>query len=106
MARPTKHTDPKTLQRPADPPLTAVAAKPVDTPPAAITTPAVCCKTCTYGQDISFGIGGRRCRALPPQAHYLSRFYGDGPSSGVNAIGMWPVVKDTDSCGAWQSMEA
>lgn len=63
------------------------------------------CSTCTFGQDLKLGGGQRRCRALPPQAHYLSRHYGDGPESGALAIAMWPVVADTDACGIWQSYD-
>jgi hypothetical protein len=87
-----------------------VAAGPSSDPQPAVAAAApapvkIICATCAYGQDLSLA-KLRRCRANPPQAHYLSRFYGEDQTAGVHALAMWPQVKDDDSCGAWQSMDA
>jgi hypothetical protein len=115
--KPPKHTDPRTLSRPADPPapqsqppttdpgLVAAGPSPESQPAAAPQPVKLSCATCTYGQDTALA-GQRRCRAQPPQAHYLSRFFGTDQSSGVHALAMWPQVKDDDHCGAWEPVDA
>lgn len=74
------------------------AALPADAPV------KVQCSTCQYGQDTTLG-GLRRCRANPPQAHFVNRMFGDKTTSGAHAIGMWPVVEDWDACGHWQNVD-
>lgn len=99
-----QHSDPPATSHPVpETPSSAPPPTPDPIPPAE--PKKVCCRTCAYGQDLSLGQGHRRCRANPPQAHYLSRFFGEGPGAGVHAVAMWPVVADTDSCGHWQSYD-
>lgn len=62
------------------------------------------CASCTYGQDKTLG-GLRRCRANPPQAHFVNRMWGDNTTAGVHAIAMWPAVESHDFCGHWQNVD-